>query len=302
MGVANGFCVGISHCGICYQDFGGFHGEVLLAFRSHVDIGCIMTRPLFIVGNKRSGTSQLVRLLNLHPRVFVSHESDIVWALYQFSHDQPFQSHPWDSDRGLRHTLESCGDLFRRERSPRQNLLAIQQRLMERGTPFLPPQTKAELLWIGDKKPFQHTDPQLVTFILEHFPDAHFLHIVRHPFAVAFSSARFNETRGGDFWLGLTLDEKVERWTFHEQQVLSLREKLPDRVHSLRYEDLCQHTREELSRLFAFLQLPADPGMLEEAARKTRPVAHHVPVIRCSAETRRIAGSYGYDLHSPTTR
>lgn len=253
-------------------------------------------RHLFIAGNKRSGTSHLVRLLNLHPQVFVSHESDIVWALYQFTHNQPFQSHPWDSDRGLAHTLESCGDLFRRERSPRENLLAIQRRLMEAGTPFLPPQAKDELRWIGDKKPFQHTDPRLVAFILEHFPDAHFLHIVRHPFAVAISSNRFNESRGGDFWLDLTLEEKVERWTFHEQHVLSLRRELPDRVHSLRYEDLCEHTGEELSRVFAFLQLPADPSMLNQAARKTRPAAQDVPSIRCSTETARIADSYGYDL------
>ncbi len=261
-----------------------------------------MTRPLFIVGNKRSGTSHLVRLLNLHPQVFVSHESDIVWALYQFFHDQPIQSHPWDSDRGLRHTMESCGDLFRRERCPRENFLAIQRRLMEAGTPFLPPQTKNELRWIGDKKPFQHGDPQLVTFILEHFPDAHFVHIVRHPFAVALSSARFNESRGGDFWLGLSLEEKVERWTFHEQQVHSLRDKLPDRVHSLCYEDLCEHTSEQLSRVFASLQLSAAPGMLEEAARQTRSVTHHIPVIRCSEETTRVAAGYGYDLQSHTTR
>jgi hypothetical protein len=255
-----------------------------------------MARPLFIVGNKRSGTSHLVRLLNLHPRVFVSHESDIVWALYQFANNQPFQPHPWDSERGLRHTVESCADLFRREHSPRENLFAVQQRLMEAGTPFLLPQTKIGLLWIGDKKPFQHGDPQLVDFILEHFPDAHFLHIVRHPFAVALSSARFNERRGGDFWLGLTLEEKVERWTFHEQQVLSLRDKLPDRVHSLRYEDLCENTCEELSRVFAFLQLSAAPAMLEQAARQTRSLARRVPVIACSKETTRVAGGYGYDI------
>lgn len=261
-----------------------------------------MIRPVFIVGNKRSGTSQLVRLLNLHPQVFVSHESDVIWALYQFSWDQPFQAHPWDSDVGLRHTLEACGDLFHREQSPRENFLAIQQRLMETGTPFLLPQSKTELLWIGDKKPFQHTDPQLVAFILEHFPDAHFLHIVRHPFAVAMSSARFNKTRNGDFWLGLSLEEKVERWTFHEQKVLSLRESLPGRVHSLRYEDLCEQTEAELSRLFQFLRLPVDPGILKDAAQQTRPAAREVPVIPCSAETTRIAEGYGYDLQSPTSR
>lgn len=259
-----------------------------------------MTRPLFIVGNKRSGTSHLVRLLNLHPQVFVSHESDVVWALYLLSQDLPFRSHPWDSDRGLLHTLESCGDLFRKDRTPWQNLLAIQQRLMERGTPFLPAQIKGELLWIGDKKPFQHGDPQLVGFILENFPDAHFLHIVRHPFSVAVSSDRFNEKRNGDFWLGITLEEKVERWTFHERHALSLREKLPGRVHDLRYEDLCERTAEELSRIFAFLQLPTDTAILAEAAQQTRSAAQRVSAIPCSSETRRTAESYGYDLGSST--
>jgi len=255
-----------------------------------------MTRPLFIVGNKRSGTSHFIRLLNLHPQVFVSHESDAVWALYQFVNHQPFRSHPWDSDRGLRHTVDSCGDLFRRSLSTRENFLAIQLRLMEAGTPFLPPQTKIDLRWIGDKKPFQHGDPQLVTFMLEHFPDAHFLHVVRHPFSVALSSDRFNERRGGDFWLGLTREEKVQRWTFHEQRVLSLRDKLPDRVHTLRYEDLCERTRDELSRVYAFLQLSTAPDILEQAVRQTRSAPHHTAVIKCSAETTELAGSYGYDV------
>ena len=43
-----------------------------------------MIYPLFIIGNKRWGTSQLVRMLNLHPLMFVSDESDISWILYQF--------------------------------------------------------------------------------------------------------------------------------------------------------------------------------------------------------------------------
>jgi hypothetical protein len=73
-----------------------------------------MIRPLFIIGNKRSGTSQLLRVLNLHPRVFVSHESDIAWILYQFHRGQPFRGHAWDSDRGMRLTLEIGGHLLRR--------------------------------------------------------------------------------------------------------------------------------------------------------------------------------------------
>jgi len=66
------------------------------------------------------------------------------------------------------------------------------------------------------------------------------------------SSDRFNQTANGDFWLRLSAEEKVEQWTFHEQQVLQLRQALPRRVHSLRYADLCRRTEKELSGVFEF--------------------------------------------------
>ncbi len=260
-----------------------------------------MVRPLFIIGNKRSGTSLLVRMLNLHPQVFVSHESDIVWILHLFHQGRPYRAHPWDSDRGMRSTLRTCGHLLRRDQSPQQNLIAVQQHLMEQGSPWLSPQQKTDLLWMGDKKPFQHTDPELLAFIHQHFADAHFLHIVRHPFAVAMSSSRFNETADGDFWLGLSPQEKVERWIFHEQAVLKLREAMPDRVHSLRYEDLCRQTEGELAGVFHFLQLTLDPQALRRAARTTFPAARAMPKVPCSIETARIAAEYGYDLQKPTS-
>ena len=40
-------------------------------------------KPLFIIGNKRSGTTLVTDLLNSHPNVFVSHEADIAWILFQ---------------------------------------------------------------------------------------------------------------------------------------------------------------------------------------------------------------------------
>jgi len=255
-----------------------------------------MIRPLFLIGNKRSGTSQLVRVLNMHRQVFVSHESDISWILYQFHSDEPFRAHSWDSDKGMRFTLERWGHLLRRGASPWENFLAVQMSIMETGSPWLAAQNKTGLQWVGDKKPMQHTDPELLKFVLQHFPEAHFLHIVRHPFEVVASSGRFNRTAHGDFWLELSQEEKAERWAFHEQQVLQLRETLPGRVHSLRYEDFCRETERELSEVFKFLQVQPDSAALRKAARRTWPPARAIPAISCSAETRRIAAFYGYDL------
>jgi hypothetical protein len=258
-----------------------------------------MLQPLFIVGNKRSGTSQLVRVLNLHPGVFVSHESDIAWILQQFHRGQSFQAHPWDSDRGMRQTLETAGHLLHRDSTPWENFLNVQMAVMEKGTPWLPAQQKPGLKWLGDKKPMQHTDPELLKFLRLNFPWARFLHIVRHPFEVVESSDRFNRTKDGDFWQGLSPADKLERWTFHEQQVLELQQNWPGCVHSLRFEDFCRDTGQVLAGVFNFLELEPDRQIMREAARQTRPLFRAIPSMQGSAETMRIAAKYGYDLAHP---
>lgn len=251
-------------------------------------------KVLFFTGNKRSGTSQLVRLLNLHPHVFVSHESDVIWILYQFHNDIPFASHPWDSQRGMKNTLEACGNVMKRNSSPQENFFALQRCVMETGNAWLAPMQKRELFWIGDKKPFQFTDPLLIDFVLQLFPDAHFIHLVRHPFDVAMSAERFNKTRYGDFWKDLTLEEKVARWAFHEKQVLDLKRSGRARVLDVRYEDLCQHPGSELIRIFSFLNLDIQERLVRKARRNTHSVVRNRPFISHDNDTLDIMQLYGY--------
>ncbi|MBA3483982.1 MAG: sulfotransferase, partial [Pirellulales bacterium] len=54
------------------------------------------------MGNKRSGSTLLVNMLNEHPEVCVTHESDIIWTLYQCRHGMPkqFRSFELDAPRG----------------------------------------------------------------------------------------------------------------------------------------------------------------------------------------------------------
>src|SRR5690349_3517914 len=56
--------------------------------------------------------SHLVRLLNLHPAVFVAHESDVIWILYQMANGLLFHCYPWDGPRGMEATLKQCADLL----------------------------------------------------------------------------------------------------------------------------------------------------------------------------------------------
>jgi len=251
-------------------------------------------KTLFFIGNKRSGTSQLVRLLNLHPQVFVSHESDVMWILYQFHNDIPFASHPWDSLKGMKMTLDACGNIMKRNSSPQENFFALQRCVMEKGNAWLPPMQKRYLRWIGDKKPFQLTDPFLLDFVLQLFPDAHFIHLVRHPFDVAMSAEQFNKTPYGDFWKNLTLEEKVIRWTFHEKQVLDFKRSGKARVLDVLYEDLCQHPGSELVKIFKFLNMDIRKQLVRKAQKDMHCVIRNRPSISHNSETLDIMQLYGY--------
>ena len=261
-----------------------------------------MTKTFFITGNKRSGTSQLVRLLNLHPRVFISHESDIIWILYRFYNHQPFEAYPEDGPRGMEYTLQKCGHLLDKDKSPAENFFTVQKSLMRQGSPWLVPVEKENLLWVGDKKPFQYSDPELTNFILDFFPETRFIHLIRHPFAVAASAEKFNKTPDGDFWKGITPEEAVKKWAYNEKRVLDLKRSSKTNVLDVRYEDLCRNTEKELSRIFAFLDLRCEHKIFKKARRDTHYSVKNFPEIPFDRETRLVMKEYGYSPGFPKTR
>lgn len=193
-------------------------------------------------------------------------------------------------------TLKDAGNCLSLEQTPRQNYFALQTRVMRTGNPWMTPFQKTDVDWSGDKKPFQHGDPRLVDFVAAHLPDAAFVHIVRHPFAVALSAQRFNRTSDGDFWLKHSLAEKVERWTFHEDLAAELERRFPERVHTLRYEDLCADPVSELQRLLVFLQLDGSETLNRQAKRMTQLHTPRLPALPFSEATKHMAARHGYDL------
>jgi len=233
-------------------------------------------RPLFLIGNKRSGTSHFVRLLNLHPRVFVSHESDAIWILYQASRNQPFASHPWDGRIGMDATLAACGHLLDQALPatpafPVAELFTkMQFRLMMHGSAVQDAyRLKSEVNWIGDKKPVQHADPVVHAFIRQHFPDARFLHLVRHPRATVASMLGAGRTWGRvEYWTSESARDVLERWAVHEQWAIDVKAALPDRVLTLRFEDLTDSPAATMTSVFTFLGLDT-PEPLQRLTRAT---------------------------------
>jgi len=138
---------------------------------------------LFFIGNKRCGTTLMVNLLNLHPRVFVSHESDIIWTLYQIGQGIEPGQHSLDGGLGISITLEKCAHLLDQFRDVQHIFDSVTQYLMVNGSEIQMKYDKSDLLWMGDKKPVQCCDPIMLPFLKMHFPGAVLIHMVRHPVA-----------------------------------------------------------------------------------------------------------------------
>jgi hypothetical protein len=263
--------------------------------------------PVFIVGNKRSGSTLLVNMLNEHPHIAVTHESDIIWALYQCRQGTPdaFETFPFDAPRGLEALLASYGDALRELISPRPTperlrnaFFEIQRRVIERGTAVhVPLKSAGELAWIGDKKPVQHASPELRRFILELFPGAIFIHVIRHPSAVAASQQEAARTWPvvPDYWRVPAV--LFDRWRIHEEWVLELKAAFPRQIRTVRLEDLCANPKEEISKLFALLKLPITIPLQERLITFVYRAPNAKYLNRCASPppaVARIMEMYGY--------
>ncbi|OQW92651.1 MAG: hypothetical protein BWK78_01025 [Thiotrichaceae bacterium IS1] len=250
-----------------------------------------MTRATFIVGNKRSGSTHFMHLLNLHPNIFISNESDIIWILYRFHHDLEIIPYCWDTPVGMNRTLERFKGMLSKDKTPFQNFMDLQTAIMEEGVKGLPPMHKEQLLWIGDQKPFQQIDPELMPFIKANFPDAKYLHLIRHPFPVVRSSKVF---KAGVLWKGMTEDEILKRWTMHETWVNQEGSKNVVSMLDVKYEDIVTDTAKTMARVFDFLGVNYEAALLKEARRITETLLKHHPRLTCPPETQAIMAQYGY--------
>lgn len=256
-------------------------------------------KPLFIMGNKRSGTTLITDLLNSHPNVFVSHEADIAWILYQARNGRPahYETHPLDSRLMLDSTLKSCRRILKQTLSDEpghdevvEAFYRCQTRLMHE---YLRPSIKQrlkriakivgkrptltrvlralkqnpellhknDLAWIGDKKHAQHLDPAVRQFLQQQFPEARYIHVLRHPQSVVASTVEaartWNETP--EYFKGLT-EQILEQWAIHEEWVLEAKQREDSAILTVKLEELWSDPIKIMTGVLDFLGLKMTDG------------------------------------------
>lgn len=195
--------------------------------------------PVFIVGSVRSGTTMLRLMLDHHPRIgiFGEFEYGFAWA----------DEHGGFPDLATyRRELEQDRVYLRNEHQPHE----------ASDTPALVRLLFEELAERTDKPVVGAAVHSKFHRILDVWPDARFVHIVRDPRDVARSCMQMGWVgtvwHGADFW-----NEAIARWD-------RLTERLPKgQCMEVRYEELVRDPRAVLTSICEFVGQEFDEQMLE---------------------------------------
>jgi len=196
-------------------------------------------------------------LLNAHPDIVIDGEGSFAWRLTPLLRQSiaQFNEHLSQFGKGshIQVNMEEQRELLR-------YMICMKFRAYIRRS-SLPLE---EVGVVGDKTP-QHstTMPEL----LELFPDARFIHVVRDPRDTAVS-AWFHYERLGQLTDGQSMQDHAATfidgpWKVAVGSVLLAERNMPGKVLHVRYEDLQQDTVEHVTRMATFLNVDCDCDTIE---------------------------------------
>ena len=195
--------------------------------------GELNSRPVFIVGMPRSGTSLVEQILASHSDVHGAGElaqlADLVSSL------SLYQSSGLPQDAGKLKTLENEYRKFLR------NL------------------NHGNKQWVVDKMPANF---RWIGFILAAFPDAKVIRVNRNPRAVCWSLfCRYFPAKGMAYTADL---EDIARYYLLYEDLMDFwHRRFPGKVYELQYESLTENQEQESRRLIEYLDLPWEDACLD---------------------------------------
>lgn len=199
----------------------------------------LVPRPIFLVGAERSGTTVL--------RLMLKHHSQIAWCNeFEYAVDQISNDGKWPD-------LNHYYDWLETHRVFRATGFSLDPTLSYPAlvNSFLCQKQESESKPIIGATVHRHFDR-----VLQIWPDARFIHLIRDPRDVARSCIGMGWA--GNVWTG------VERWLEAETLWEELQQRLPEqRYVEITYEGLIAEPSQVLTQLCEFIGVAYEPEMLD---------------------------------------
>jgi len=227
------------------------------------------SRPLFVLGCPRSGTTLLQQMLHSHPRIAFPSETRFVHTSYERRHEF--------GDLEVKENRRRLAEWIVKGKDTKFRVLGLDPDAVIEEIVQGPPTLGSAIAIVfrayarmhgrprwGDKRPSYF---RRVPMLRRMFPDAQFVHLVRDGRDAVSSLIRMPWFEGDLIAAALTWREAVDTGR-------RLAHRLgPGTFHELRYEDLVADPETSLRRLCAFLGEEYDPAMTKayEHARRTVP-------------------------------
>ena len=217
---------------------------------------CPAERPIFIVGNPRSGTTLLTFILSSHPRIHIPGETGFLPRLIDHNQQMLSQTQVSEVLKKIARLNREWGSLVENEDEfydalPSKSLRCVLDRLYYRQTRAF----NAER-W-GDKTP---SYVRFIPQINQIFPTAQFIHVIRDGRDSALSA---QQKWGSQRWY---MDNYylLKNWQRHVQAGLQAGRDLDaGRYFEISYETLVQYPHETIEQVCEFLGEDFHPDLLD---------------------------------------
>jgi len=201
--------------------------------------------PVFIVGFPRSGTSMVEQILSAHPDI--SGGNELILAQRMTEHAGKWlnsqQPYPYCLEELAQPGKSEALQTFRNYYLGELRTLAILDPGVRRFT---------------DKMPLNEVHLGLLSLV---FPEAHIVHLIRHPLDILIS-CYFNELHHGDNF-AYDLESAARHYVLVMDLVEHYRRELDMNYLALRYEDVVADVETGARQMLDFLGVPWDPRCVE---------------------------------------
>ena len=215
--------------------------------------------PIFIIGNRRSGTTMLRLMVTSHPNLAIPPEGGFLIRL-GWKYDRIQQFTEVQVDRFIEDLFQSPNiqDWEIQKSALRERFLAkipcsYPELIAEIYLSYIDQKFQGEKNRWGDKTTwYLNYLPQIHTY----YPEAQYIHIIRDGRAVAASFKRVSHLPDG-------IESITAEWLWSLNLIKSFGEQIGDGKYTeIRYEDLVRNPENELNNLCEFLREPYNDVML----------------------------------------